>query len=73
MVPDHWSNDAMVSMDRCGLETTDSAAMMCRLCMYVTERDESAQSHEKLRLVTYYLWLALDRSQPLFFYVPQEK
>ena len=20
MVPDHWSNDAMVSMDRCGLE-----------------------------------------------------
>ena len=19
MVPDHWSNDAMVSMDRCGL------------------------------------------------------
>ena len=21
MVPDHWSNDAMVSMDRCGLGT----------------------------------------------------
>ena len=20
MVPDHWSNDAMISMDRCGLE-----------------------------------------------------
>ena len=20
MVPDHWSNDAMVSMDRCGLD-----------------------------------------------------
>ena len=23
MVPDHWSNDAMVSMDRCGLGVGD--------------------------------------------------
>ena len=31
------------------------------------------QNHEKLKLETYYLWLVYDRSQPLFFFVPQEK
>ena len=25
MVPDHWSNDAMVSMDRCGLATSHNS------------------------------------------------
>ena len=27
MVPDHWSNDAMVSMDRCGLVSMDRCGL----------------------------------------------
>ena len=33
MVPDHWSNDAMVSMDRCGLNHGDATALSISGCM----------------------------------------
>ena len=32
MVPDHWSNDAMVSMDRCGLPGTNTATRTSPNC-----------------------------------------
>ena len=33
MVSDHWSNDAMVSMDRCGLLETNNHFLFLRLTL----------------------------------------
>ena len=51
MVPDHWSNDAMVSMDRCGLPGVKLAAIfepqalqrkvaMAKLAMEILKRTQ---------------------------------
>ena len=52
MVPDHWSNDAMVSMDRCGLIVTKQFlnvhCLLNRLIAYI-------EVQKRVLLILFYL------------------
>ena len=52
MVPDHWSNDAMVSMDRCGLNSTLGSVMpltMFHLLCWQQSSNSALQQRHKTR------------------------
>ena len=53
MVPDHWSNDAMVSMDRCGLDDTYVPANLLSMSI-MTFPMLSLYKEKNSR--TYYYW-----------------